>query len=145
MGKILKFIKNIQFVFRPTYWLMNYSYSKEWDKELNTLMDEHFFTDFQNCTAKLGDTKIWVENHPYASFTKFTLENGYHYRPSRLTLLRAKRHLKFSIQNQRYITLRNQLSNSFNETIELLNNLKESKYKNEKSFMHNKPIKKLKL
>ena len=139
MGKILKFIKNIQFVFRPTYWLMNYSYSKEWDKELNTLMDEHFFTNFQTYTTKLGDRKIWVENHPYASFTKVTL--GPTVRPSRLTIVRAKRHLKFSRENQYLILLRE----SFNNTLDQLNNLKEPKYKNEKSFMHNKPIKKLKL
>ena len=39
MGKFQQFILNLQFIFKPRYWVMNYEYSPKWDKKLNKLLD----------------------------------------------------------------------------------------------------------
>jgi len=92
--KIYNFLLNIQFLFKPNYWLMNYSYSKEWNKKLNDMMDKYYFSDTSIYAAYLGDKYIWVGNYPYASFTGSIY--GYTYRPSRLTIKRARKHLLIS-------------------------------------------------
>ena len=91
----------------PNYWLMNHDYCEKWDAELRQLMKQH---DFKQLTekighikyickyeAKLGDRKIWVENHPYASFCDRTITD-FHYRkrkrPSRQTIYLAKKKLE---------------------------------------------------
>lgn len=90
---MIKFIKNIQFLFMPSYWIMNLSYSNVWDKKLNELLDKYEFTDIDKFTAKLGNYEIWVANHPYNSFVPYDdLING-KYRASRLTILRARKKL----------------------------------------------------
>jgi len=82
-------LRNLQFIFMPSYWSMNYPYNKEVDKIINELLDNHELTDLDNklTTAKLGKATIWVENRPYASARLYgtRLEN---YRPSRLTIKR---------------------------------------------------------
>lgn len=88
------FFRNLQFIFRPKFWLMNDPYDKDWDNEFNVLLDEHTFSNIDEHTAKLGDTRIWIANYPFACFKKY--ENSrYLYnlgkRPSRLTILRAKK------------------------------------------------------
>lgn len=93
---MIKFIKNLQFIFMPHYWLMNESYSAAVDKKLNELLDKHYFTDFTNYTACLGDYQIWISNHPYASFHFYNPR--IELRPSRLTILKASKHLKKSIE-----------------------------------------------
>lgn len=83
----------IKIIFNPDYLIMNYSYSKEWDKELNDLMDRYDFIgfDYSDCTCFLGGVEIWIANHPYASFTKRNVEKK---RPSRKTIYRAYEKLK---------------------------------------------------
>jgi hypothetical protein len=82
-------LRNLQFIFKPQYWLMNYPYNVEVDKIVNELLDNHELTDLSSsqCTAKLGKATIWVENRPYASarLCGTQLED---YRPSRLTVKR---------------------------------------------------------
>jgi len=80
------FFRNLQFMFRPKFWPMNYPYDKDWDVEFNRLLDEHTFSNIDDYTSKLGDTEIWVTNYPYACF-----RNKLNKRPSRLTILRAKK------------------------------------------------------
>ena len=93
MGKFKRFILNLQFIFKPRYWVMNYEYSPKWDKELNKLLNEHTFDESKDkgYTAFLGGMYIWIANHPYASFmpydTKF--KGKARFRPSRLTIQRA--------------------------------------------------------
>ena len=73
---------------------MNHPYDKDWDNEFNMLLVEHTFSDIDEHTAKLGDTKIWIANYPYACFRKRTAGTYTIYvrkRPSRLTILRAKK------------------------------------------------------
>ena len=95
----------------PDYWQMNHDYCEKWDAELRQLMKEH---DFKQLTVnygkikhickyevKLGDRKIWVENHPYASFCDKTLTERLagamipeRKRPSRQTIYLAKKKLE---------------------------------------------------
>ena len=81
------FFRNLQFIFRPNFWLMNDPYDKDWDNEFNMLLDEHTFSNIGEYTAKLGDTKIWISNYPFDCFRKRYVNK----RPSRLTILRAKK------------------------------------------------------
>ena len=81
------FFRNLQFIFRPKFWLMNHRYDKDWDNEFNMLLDEHTFSNIGDYTSKLGDTEIWITNYPFACFRKRYVNK----RPSRLTILRAKK------------------------------------------------------
>jgi len=100
LNKILETIAFwIFIIFHPSYWLMNDKYSKGWDKELNSLLRCYTFKNITSYSAYLGSTKIWIENHPYASFTKYKL-GQYHpdesnVRPSRRTLKKAYEALQY--------------------------------------------------
>lgn len=102
---MLNFIKNLQFIFRPNYWIMNESYSKGWDELLNHLMTEHKDDyvlgdvnplDGKIHTVSFGDFVVWVENYPYAFGTPYIVPADYakkvtryrNVRPSRLTIQR---------------------------------------------------------
>lgn len=97
---MIEFLLNLQFIFRPAYWMLNKRYSKEWDKILNELLDEYKFTYIGNHCATLGSTTIWISNVPYACMHPYTLisrSNNIKYsnvRPSRLTILRCIKRLK---------------------------------------------------
>lgn len=77
----------------------NYRYSKEWDEELNRLLDiERPILDKPNSLdgkyywLYLGDTIVWIQNYPYG----FGLEldenkNTIKVRPSKKTILRLKK------------------------------------------------------
>jgi hypothetical protein len=82
------FVIRLKIFFNPSYWIMNHPYSAEWDKELNDLMGEHDFKKHSDYYSFLGDKKIWVQNHPYASFTRD------YQRPSRITIYKANEKLK---------------------------------------------------
>lgn len=84
------FFKNLQFIFRPSFWIMNESYSELHDKTLNALMDKYPFTDIGYYTAYLGNVEVWIANYPYSVGIR-----GQHNRsrPSRLTILLMNRKL----------------------------------------------------
>lgn len=85
------FIKNLQFIFRTAFWLMNEPFNKEWDKKLNELLDKHEFTEKSKYTAKLGNYTIWIKNYPYSCFMPYSESEGTApFRASRLTILRCK-------------------------------------------------------
>lgn len=87
MEKIKMFFK---IMFKPTYWLMNDSYSKQVDSLLNDLMDKHNFKNISKHTAEIGGYEFWVANHPYGSFTLYP---GRAARPSRSTIMKAQEKL----------------------------------------------------
>ena len=96
MKQIIEYIKiNIKFLFMPSYWLLNYSYSKSWDVKLNKLLNKHKFTNINDYTAELDNTIIWITNHPYASFKQFTKNSYCNNRPSRQTIYKAKQLLEY--------------------------------------------------
>ncbi len=88
MRKILKKIKDILYTYHPVWISMNYSYSKEWDSELNQLMDMERFIYVDKYFTRIGKYTLWIENYPYASFN-----NGF-FRPSRKTIRRAKKRME---------------------------------------------------
>lgn len=112
-NNIVKFVKNLQFLFRPNYWIMNYSYDETWDTVLNHLLDSHDFViqDDDKYVATLNGLEIWVTNHPYGSFTPWDrrLSQTVRVRPSRLTLVRAHKMYQQSIKNNQ----RNQMRKLF--------------------------------
>ena len=92
--KLIKFFKNLQFLFRPQFWIMNNPYFQIWDKELNLLLDTNNFTNIREHRATLGDVNIWISNYPYACFEDYATPANERVRASRLTILRAKKQLE---------------------------------------------------
>ncbi len=85
-GSNMKAIKDfLWIVLHPSFWLMNYSYSAEWDKELRNLMKVHKFTNISRFTAYLGTQKVWIANYPFAAFMPMCL-GTIHVRPSRIII-----------------------------------------------------------
>lgn len=80
-------LRNLQFIFKPHYWLMNKPFSKEVDEIVIELMDKYELANCNDFTCQLGNATIWIANRPYASGSLYgtALEN---YRPSRLTIKR---------------------------------------------------------
>jgi hypothetical protein len=76
----------LRILFTPSCWLQLNPYSAVWDARLNELMKTHKFERNSECTAKIGNITVWIENHPYASFTA---DHGPRVRPSRRTILKA--------------------------------------------------------
>lgn len=78
----------LRVLFTPSCWIQNQPYSKGWDAELRRLLATQKFEPIDSFTAKIGDWEVWIENHPYASFT---IHNGRYprVRPSRATILAA--------------------------------------------------------
>lgn len=74
-------------IVHPGYWLQNEQYSAIWDEQLKKLLATHKFKNYDRYNASLGGLRIWVSNHPYASFT------FKHVRPKRTTILKAHRQL----------------------------------------------------
>lgn len=48
-------------LFNPRYWFSAFEISKEWDKELNELIDEYVFESVDDWTAKIGNRKVWIK------------------------------------------------------------------------------------
>lgn len=88
----MEFILNLQFIFKPLWWIMNESYFKKWDNQLKYLLDNYDFTDIKHHTAKLNGIEIWTSNHPYSSFMPYGAGKS-NFRASRLTIKRAQRKL----------------------------------------------------
>jgi hypothetical protein len=78
----------------PHYWFMNDDeYSESWDKELNSLLDNNKFVYQSEYTAMLGNSLIWVGNYPYSCFQPYYYYQSAKFRPSRSTILKAKKKL----------------------------------------------------
>ena len=92
--KLKNFFLNLQFIFKPWYWIMNNPYSKDMDIHMNELMDKYTFTEYNYYTAYLGNIVIWVTNIPYGTMVPWNGELIDIKRPSRLTIQRGLRKLK---------------------------------------------------
>ena len=89
---------------------MNNSYSPNWDKKINELLDNHKFEKDgnQNLTAKLDSLTIWIGNYPYGYGTlynnnialKYTFGVSSGPRPSRHTIFRMKKRYKLDMMSQ---------------------------------------------
>ena len=54
-------IKNLQFLFKPSYWIMSKTYSKEVDEIVNKFLDNFEMTYIDGFTCKLGEVTIWTK------------------------------------------------------------------------------------
>ena len=69
---IRKSLRHYLAAFKPSFWIRTKRTSRAWDRRLNALLDAGIpFTDIGCYTARIGDYKVWIENHPYASFTLY--------------------------------------------------------------------------
>jgi len=98
----------------PQFWGMLYEYDDEYDKFINNLMQKHYFASVHyktnytlsyGYTAFLDDTEIWICNYPFAfgvlhGDSKNRFARSCTVRPSRLTILRMKRKLKYDLKNE---------------------------------------------
>lgn len=80
----LKYI--VRLLISPGYWFPLRPYSEIWDTKLNELMERNKFTNCDGYFAELGKSRIWIENHPYASFE----DRDRNFRPSIFTLMKAR-------------------------------------------------------
>lgn len=111
--KLKNFFLNLQFIFKPWYWVMNEHYSKDMDIHMNELMDKYTFTDYRAYTAYLGDNEIWVTNVPYGCIVPWNGKIDKTGRPSRLTIQRGIRKLKKDCNiKDSLITTRTKISDS---------------------------------
>lgn len=90
----------LRILLSPSYWIMNNSYSKDWDAAmLASLEAGEKFTDIDDYTARFGGRLIWIANHPYASFTpRSSFVGGF--RPSRVTIMKLRERLEECIIEQ---------------------------------------------
>lgn len=104
MSQTIKDIKyKLRILFDPSYWLMNNRDSEDWDNELTKALESGcYFTEIDPHTANFAGRCIWIENHPYASFT---LHSRYYckrtVRPSRVTIMKLRERLEQSILLQK--------------------------------------------
>jgi len=95
-----KLIANIKIILSPSYWVMNYPYSKEVDLFMIDLLDNYDFENIQQHTACLGGVKIWIENIPYACMWIYQGDcNILNLRPSRKTVYRGVKKLEQAKKN----------------------------------------------
>lgn len=90
----------IKVLLTPRCWLQNSKFLKDWDQELLARIKQGYkfkLTDFGGYSADIGGEEIWIENHPYASFTTGKNGKGYEFgsdehniRPARTTILYAR-------------------------------------------------------
>ncbi len=101
---MIRFIRSLQFIFKPRYWLRQYPYSSKLDKEINKLLDKCVkFTNLREGFVDLGHIEyIWIYHYPYAfgNCYNITICNGVSLQyignkrmPSRLTCKRLKKEL----------------------------------------------------
>lgn len=105
-------LDTLTIIINPLHWISNDSYDSQWNEDLNYLLANNNFTDIGECTAKLGNNLIWIANHPYASFQSYgyniSKESG---RPSKLTIIRAKRKLDKDRKDAKNVYVNTYLSN----------------------------------
>lgn len=96
---MLRFIKSLQFLYKPKYWLKQYAYCPRLDIKINKFLDQGVkFTNIGWYTADLGDLKdMWISGYP---FSYGTLWKQYNYQPSRLTIKRMRQVMLKQIESQ---------------------------------------------
>lgn len=89
------FILNLQFIFKPSYWLMNYSYDKRLDEIINRLLDKGEIESIDRYTCNISGVTVWIENYPYAYCHLYNHNGLFRFsRPSRLTIQRLHNAIK---------------------------------------------------
>lgn len=87
-----------RYLFRPSFWLSNYSVNKEWDYTLNELIDNAKNIKIQRNTMEIDGVGIWIANFPYAYGNPYKFMGPeFNFLPRRITRERLN---KFVIDNQ---------------------------------------------
>lgn len=101
-----KLLLNLQFIFRPAFWIRNYDTDKKWDKELNHMIDNwnckrDLYSDNSvseytlTFTDPIGFFKpytVWIKDYPYAYGYQITSAwRNCDKLPSRLTTLKLRK------------------------------------------------------
>lgn len=96
---MIKFIKSLQFIFQPKYWLKQYPYCPRLDIKINNYLDQGVkFANIGWYTTDLGDLKgIWIAGYPFA-YGK--LWQVYDYQPSRMTIKRMRQVMLKQIESE---------------------------------------------
>lgn len=47
------------------HWIRNHHICREWDKELNYLIDNYNIKVVSECRITINDREIWIQNYPY--------------------------------------------------------------------------------
>lgn len=63
-------------------------YSKEWDEELNRLIDSHKQVSRGYCVLIIDNTEVWVDNKFYAYGHRFVGDHVKEFRPSMKTMFK---------------------------------------------------------
>lgn len=79
----------IRVLLTPSCWIQNKPYSAKWNALLNKLLMEEEFTDVTEFYARIGGIQVWINNHPYASFSPYHGNFELNIRPRRSTILKA--------------------------------------------------------
>ena len=89
MSKITNFIKSLQFIFQPNYWIMLGKYDKEFEESLLEQAEKHSFEPL-NCSSyypdkpvyhvRLGNLYLWIGNYPHSFFVKRRLKKTLNYK-----------------------------------------------------------------
>jgi hypothetical protein len=95
---MLRFIKSLQFLYKPKYWLKQHPYCPRLDRKINKLLDDGvLFVNIGWYAADLGDLKdIWISGYP---FSFGNLWEVYDYQPSRTTIKRMRKVLLKQIES----------------------------------------------
>lgn len=97
-------MKNFAWILNPKFWIMNDKFSKEWDEELNKLINSGVEVKRDSIyRIQIGPYAVWSENYPYACFT--TVQDGTTFRPRRSTIYKL-RHLASSYRSEKFIPIR---------------------------------------
>lgn len=97
-----KFLISIQFLFRPSFWIMNHRYNKCWDDFISYIIDNGIkptvIDEFSMVVHVDGDTtsdgvSVWLENYPYAYGTSYSRGGGVRARPSRYNIVRLDKYI----------------------------------------------------
>lgn len=64
-----RFLYKVWVVFRPSHWLKLGDIDPEWDNRLWDLLENEPIKFVGKYEALIGDTPVWIANHPYASGT----------------------------------------------------------------------------
>lgn len=102
MKKIINFLKSLQFIFKPSYWIMNDKYDPFIDELILGCLKRYKFVKIDKYTAKLGPIILWTDNRPYGAIRLYPdcllsvrkdTKNKYG-RPSRLTIKKSLKELE---------------------------------------------------
>jgi hypothetical protein len=93
--------RNLQFIFKPSFWVMNYPYSKEVDDIINDLLDNYEITHLGAYLCTIKGYDIWYKNYPYASCVLWKNEECIKYRPSRLTVKKFQEKIDDFVKKQK--------------------------------------------